>query len=163
MAKIVKIVSLVSVLWTVVYVSHLPDRIGLTIAPLRHQAIFLGLLLFLTFLIYPAKRESPGVKWYDWILIVMGLVPTAYIVLFYEMWQIHGGTEPESYEKILFIVLLIALIEALRRSIGIILSVLTFIFAFYPMICHHLPGILSGRGYSLERITSPSSSASIRN
>ena len=154
MAKLATVVSIGLVLWSVLYVSHYLDYLGIIVAPLQHQAVFLGLLLLLTFLVYPAKKGRDGVGWYDWILIAMSLVPTAYVVLFYQLWQIHGGTEPERYEIVLFVVLLAAIVEALRRSIGIILSIITLAFAIYPVVCEYLPGILSGRGYSLDRITS---------
>jgi TRAP transporter 4TM/12TM fusion protein len=154
MTNLRKALSIILVLWSVLYVSHILDHLGFMMPPLKHQAIFLGLLLFLTFLIYPARKTNQSVKWYDWVLVVMSVVPTGYVVVFYRLWQIHGATEPESYEIVLFIVLLIALIEALRRSIGMILSVITLMFTVYPLICNSLPGILSGRIYSLDRITS---------
>jgi TRAP transporter 4TM/12TM fusion protein len=138
--------------WCVVYLSHVLDYIGILIAPNQHQAIFLGILLFLTFLVFPAKQGKAIGKWYDWILILMGVIPCGYLVFFYDLWILHGATTTETYELVFCLALSIALLEALRRAVGIILSVLTIFFLLHPLLSAYLPGILFGRGYSLERV-----------
>ena len=107
--------------WCVVYLSHVLDYIGILIAPNQHQAIFLGILLFLTFLVFPAKQGKAIGKWYDWILILMGVIPCGYLVFFYDLWILHGATTTETYELVFCLALSIALLEALRRAVGIIL------------------------------------------
>lgn len=148
-----KVVAVLLAVWGIFYVAHFLDYLGLFIAPGQNQAIFLGLIFSLTFLVYPAKKGGKAGRWYDWILVVLGIVPNAYIVIFYDLWQFHAGTACTTYEIVFFIFLIIALLEALRRILGIVLPIITLAFIVQPMISDHLPGILFGRGYSLPRIT----------
>jgi TRAP transporter 4TM/12TM fusion protein len=154
MARRVLAISITA--WSVIYIFHLIEYlpfIKLFIAPAQHQAIFLGSILPLAFLYFPAKKNRKGLRWYDYILIVMSVVPNAYVVFFYDLWQYHAGTHSTSYELVFLIALFIALLEGLRRVLGIILPILTLCFAIHPLVCNYLPGILFGRGYTFDRVT----------
>jgi len=154
MAKRILAISITA--WSVIYIFHLIEYlpfINLVIPPAKHQAIFLGSILPLTFLFFPAKKGSSGVRWYDYLLIIGSVVPNAYVVIFYDLWQYHAGTHSTVYELVLFMALFIALLEGLRRVLGIILPILTLCFAVHPLVCNHLPGILFGRGYTFDRVT----------
>lgn len=61
-----------------------------------------------------------------------------------------GLTEPTDFYAGLIILVLV--FEAARRGVGNILALITLIFFSYPFIAPYLPGVLEGRGYSLERI-----------
>ena len=151
-----RILGILVTLWSIIYISHALEYIpfiDIVIAPAQHQAIFLGSILPLTFLSYPARKGLRGVRWYDYVLIVMAFVPNAYVFLFYDLCQLHSGTHCTTYEVIFFIALLVALLYGLRRVLGLVLPIITLSFAIHPLICNYLPGILSGRGYSLDRIT----------
>jgi TRAP transporter 4TM/12TM fusion protein len=106
----------------------------------------------LAFLSCPAKKGMKGVKWYDWIFVFMGVVPNAYVLLFYDTWQLHGGIEPKPYEIVFSIALAIVLLEGLRRVLGLVLSILLLCFMLHPILSNHLPGIFFGRGYSISRV-----------
>ena len=150
--KLVRVLSIALALWCMIYLSHVLEHLGIVIAPPQHQAVFLGLLLSLTFLVFPAKKGRPGVRWYDWILILLSVVPTGFVALFHELWQLHGATTTQPYELVFSAALLISLIEALRRAVNITLSILTLLFVLHPPFSSHLPGILFGRGCSFERV-----------
>jgi len=154
MNKLTSLLAIALPVWCLVYLSHGLDRIGILVAPNQHQAIFLGILLSLTFLIFPAKKGKSTGKWYDWILMLLGVVPCGYLVLFYDLWILHGATTTEPFELVFSIALSIALLEALRRVLGIVLSILTIFFLLHPLLSAHLPGVLLGRGYSLQRVGS---------
>lgn len=151
--KVRRILAIALVAWCIIYVSHILELPGIYVSDGQHKAIFLGLLLALTFLLYPARKGMVGIKWYDWLLITISLVPTAYVVLFKEAWDMHGGTKPEDYEVIFCLLLIVALLEGLRRVLGIVLPIIMLFFVLHPLLSNHLPGILFGRGYSLTRIT----------
>lgn len=152
MSRLIKIIGITLSGWSALYISHAIDYIGVQLAPNQHQGVFLGLLLFLTFLVIPARKNKPGVRWYDWALIALGVIPCAYVVLFYNAWLYHSASVTEPYELILAASLVVSLIEGLRRTMGLIVSCLTFFFLLHPLLSAHLPGILFGRGYSLERV-----------
>jgi TRAP transporter 4TM/12TM fusion protein len=138
--------------WSALYISRSTEYAGLVLAPAQNQAIFLGLVLALAFLSFPAKKGMQGVKWYDWIFVVMGVVPNAYVALFYDTWILHGGTEAKIFEIVFSLTVTIAILEGLRRVLGIILPIILLGFILHPIFSNYLPGILSGRGYSITRV-----------
>jgi TRAP transporter 4TM/12TM fusion protein len=149
---LIRVLGIGLTLWCVVYLTHVLDYLGIIIAPNQHQAIFLGLLLPLTFLLFPAKKGTPGARWYDWVLIGLGVVPCAYVALFYDVWMFHSATTTQTYELVFCLALLIPLLEGLRRTIGIILPIVTLFFLLHPLLSAYLPSVLFGRGYSVERV-----------
>ncbi len=153
-SRAVKVAAILLTVLSVLYITHLLEPLGMSYLPVIHEAIFLGFILFMTFLIYPAKKGIDGPRWYDWLLITMGVLPCLYIVLFYDLWQYNAGTHARSYEVILCTFFVISLLEALRRVLGLSLLLTTLFFILHPMFCHNLPSILCCRGYSFERVMS---------
>jgi TRAP transporter 4TM/12TM fusion protein len=152
MEKVTKVVAITVTIWSALYISRFTDYAGLVLAPAQNQAIFLGLVMALAFLSCPAKKGMRGVKWYDWLLVVVSVVPNAYVLFFHDTWQLHAVTEPRTYELVFGIALVIALLEGLRRVMGIVLSFLTLAFMLHPIFSNYLPGLFSGRGYSVARV-----------
>ncbi len=152
MEKVTRMLAITVTVWSCLYISRFTEYAGLMLSPAQNQAIFLGLVMALAFMSCPAKKGMKGVKWYDWVLIVMAVVPNAYVLLFYDTWQLHGGTEPKTYEIVLSLAVAIALLEGLRRVMGMILSILVLCFILHPLFCNYLPGLFSGRGYSVARV-----------
>jgi TRAP transporter 4TM/12TM fusion protein len=152
MRLLVRILGVSLGLWSVLYISQATDYLGLDISPNQHQGVFLGLILFMTFLVFPASKKQPGVGWYDWVLIALGVLPCAYVVVFYKDWLMHSASAIEFHEIILTVALVISLLEGLRRAMGLVVCCITIFFLLHPMASAHLPGILFGRGYSVERV-----------
>ncbi len=152
MKRVVRIVGILLSAWSALYISHGTDYLGLDIAPNQHQGIFMGLLFILTYLTHPANKKKPCVRWYDWMLMLLGVVPCAYVLFFYKDWLFHSASEIQPYELVLAAALVISLLEGLRRSMGLIVTCLTLFFILHPLLSAYLPSILFGRGYSLERV-----------
>jgi TRAP transporter 4TM/12TM fusion protein len=157
--QIIRTIAILLTVWGIVYISHALDYLQyigfkrITITPNQHGAIFLASVLTLAFLLYPAKKGINKIQWYNWIFVILGVVPNAYVVIFYDSWQSHAGTSSTLVEAVLCIALILALLEGLRRVVGIVLPIVTLFFVIHPFVSNYLPGILFGRGYSLERIT----------
>lgn len=152
MPKLVKTVGILLTCWSALYISHGLNLLGLEVAPNQHEGVFFALLLVLTFLLFPASKKTPGIFWYDWILIALGVVPCGYVVVYYETWLMNSASIIQDYEIIMAAALLISLLEGLRRTMGTIVAVLTLFFVLHPLLSAHLPGILFGRGYSIHRV-----------
>lgn len=152
LAKVTKLLAITVALFGIIYISHLTEYLGIMIAPGQYQAVFLGLVMVLAFLSCPAKKGTPDLKWHDWLLLLFSIVPNAYIFLFHDLWQSHGGTEAKTYEIVFGITLTLALLEGLRRVLGFILSLLLLGFILHPMFCNYLPGLFFGKGYSVVRV-----------
>lgn len=138
------------VYWTNFFVS-----LGIDVSSRQHTSVILGLVLMITFFLFPAhSKGSPDkVPWYDVLLGSISLVPCAYVVFFYEQLTDHFaiGLTTE-YEIVFGVAIIIIVIEATRRVIGLILTVLALLFCLHPFLAGYLPWILQGRGASWERV-----------
>lgn len=150
--KVTRALAIVLVLWSVIYISHGFDYLGITIAQDQYKASFLGLVLPLAFLSHRAKKGVTRVQWYDWLLIAVALVPNVYVFLFNDSWRLHEILGPTTYETAFGVALTFVLLEALRRVFGIVLPLVLLLFLIHPLLSSHLPGILSGKGYSVTRV-----------
>ena len=143
--KFVVAVAVATSLYHFLFVIGAFQRIGLYIYSDQHYGISLGLLIFLAFLIFPAKRgQQPGkLRWYDILFIIGGLTSCGYHVLFFNLVEDHLlASAPSIIEIFLAIILPIVLIEVVRRIIGIALPILVVLFVIYVFICGQLPGLL---------------------
>lgn len=121
-----------------------------------HRAIFLAFIMTLVLVSFPAKRgETKGkLPWYDIIFILFGLGTCFYPVLFFDQYILHAAQlELTLLEKIFAFSAFALILESSRRVVGWPLTLTAAAFAVYPLICQYLPGVLHGRGYSLDRIT----------
>src|SRR5215203_1794892 len=108
--------------------------------------------LILSFLLFPlATRFRNRVRWWD---VVPGIFAVATIV--YALW---GGddftdraTSPDRWDVIIGIVFIVLLLEATRRTTGLIMPVVAVLFIAYAMLGPHLPAPWTHRGYDLPRL-----------
>ncbi|WP_305989433.1 TRAP transporter fused permease subunit [Roseibium sp. MMSF_3544] len=126
--------------------------IAISTMPLRlvHVAMAFSLL----FALRPASEKLAGTKanfLLSVVLIVAVLGASLWLISRWKAIAFSGGltTDGDFYAGL---VILILVFEAARRGVGLILAIITLVFFCYPFISPYLPGILSGRGYSLERM-----------
>jgi TRAP transporter 4TM/12TM fusion protein len=118
----------------------------------QHKAIHLAFALVLTFLIYPSgpaqKKKFP---WYDGLLAVLSAAGGAYLVIFY--WDlIYRAGSPFTMDIVMGAITLVLIFEATRRTMGWPLVIVGLVFLGYALFGQYLPGTISHRGYSVERI-----------
>lgn len=153
--RVVTLVTVVLAVYHLLFVSTVFPRVGIYIMTQQHRAVSLGLFLTLAFLIRPARKESPDSRlpWYDMILILASLLPTAYYAIFYSTVQEHSLIGyATTTEIVLCFLLLVAILEAGRRVVGWILPSIVIFFIIHTLFTGHFPGILFGRALSLERV-----------
>jgi TRAP transporter 4TM/12TM fusion protein len=156
MARLVQILTILVALYHLFFVGGILDRMGIHLFLLSYRAGSLGGLLFLVFLLYPAKkkRSTDRLGWTDVLLMIMGVVPCLWMMLFADDYiEMHTRFEylPAT---ILAIPLLIALFEASRRTVDIAVVVIALLFFFYPLFQTHVPGVLGGKSFSLPQFCS---------
>ncbi len=120
---------------------------------IKHRAIYLGFVLVLVFLYFPASNKSPKGRpsVLDLILAVASLAATVYTIWSRDAFLIRAGVAvPHNIIVGGFYLLLV--LEACRRSVGNQLLILVVIFLAYAYFGKYIPGLLSHRGYTLERI-----------
>lgn len=109
-----------------------------------------GAVLFLAFLLFPvAARFRDSVRWWDWLLASAAVAVTAYI-----LWQGQDLGEravtPTATDFWVGLVLVALLLEATRRSTGLIMPVVALAFIAYALWGRHLPKPWTHRGYAPE-------------
>src|ERR671924_481869 len=122
------------------------------VRPEHLRATHVAFVLFLAFLVFPvARRFRHRVMWWDWVLAAAGVAIAAYLIA--------GGDDffdrsilPNDWD-IAFGILLIALVlEAMRRTTGWILPVITACFLAYAFFGPYLPAPWTHKGYEVPRL-----------
>lgn len=120
---------------------------------IKMNAIHLGTLMAITFLMYPAFPASPRNRSTigDWILAMASLGSGAYIVFSYDR-LLSANMLPTRMDLAVAITICVILVEASRRSIGMPLTVLSVAFLAYTRFGRMFPGMFAHRGFNWERI-----------
>lgn len=97
---------------------------------------FMGMIILMGFLIYPAKKGTQKVNYMPWYDIVMMLVGSA--AFFYFTFNaetiVNQGTRFEWYQIAIGVVGILALIEVTRRCVGMPILIVAGFFILYAMI-----------------------------
>lgn len=121
---------------------------------IAQKALHLGIILIIFFLDYLAKEDR---KWYlkviDLILLVAVAGSMIYIISIDKTIDLRSGLI-YTYDIIFGVLLIIALIEATRRSVGLSLSIVVLCFIAYAFFGPYMPGFLVHAGMDLSRLTS---------
>ena len=116
------------------------------------RATHVAFVLFLTFLVFPiAKRFRHRVMWWDWLLAAAGVATTVYLIA--------GGDEffdrsilPNDWDIAFGVILVVLVLEAMRRTTGWILPFVTGCFLAYAFFGPYLPAPWTHKGYEIPRL-----------
>jgi TRAP transporter 4TM/12TM fusion protein len=155
--KFVIAVAVITSLYHFCFVAGFFQRAGLYIYSAQHYGVSLGLILFLAFLVYPAKRTGHRDKlpWYDVLFGLGALISCGYHVVFSGLvfdHYINGA--PTTLEFFLALILTVVLMEAVRRIMGVAMPILAAVFVVYVFISGQLPGLLETLPISISRAVS---------
>ncbi len=136
-------------------VYHLVIASGLvSIQNLKHHAIHVGLILILSFVLYPAweKASRKRIAWYDYIFTLVAIAEPIYVFARHEAF-ISTGFKPSTLDLIMGTLLVILVLESTRRISGAALPVLCIIFLLYGMFGRYVPiDLFRHRGYTWAAI-----------
>ncbi|MDB5364329.1 MAG: C4-dicarboxylate transporter permease [Rhodospirillales bacterium] len=111
-----------------------------------------GFTLFLTFLLFPiAARFRDRIRWWDVILAIVSVGAIAYALLGGDDFT-DRATMPDSQDWVVGMVFIVLLLEATRRSTGIVMPIVSVLFVAYALLGPHLPAPWTHRGYDLHRL-----------
>ena len=130
------------------------------VQPFVYRVTFLLLTLILSFLFYPAgDRDRNRVTVVDWALILATIIALAWPIVDFEDF-IYRSVDPDGIDIALGIVTIVAVLEATRRTTGLILPTTAACFlayAFYgPLLDLVGLRVLAHRGYDPARIVGTS-------
>lgn len=127
---------------------------------LRHRSIHVGMILFMTFAIYPAFKKSSRkvIAWYDYILMILSIVIPAYMWTNYQAIIDRVG-DANQMDVIMGTILVLLVIEASRRITGWALPLIGIIFMIYALmgarqglIPINVPGVFLHRGFQWTKL-----------
>jgi len=135
---------------------HLYAGVFGTLPAIKQRSLHLLFVLVLVFLIYPAKkgkRERP--PFYDWVLILLSLASISYIFVNYEWvaFERYWFVTPLlPIEKVLGAIIIVLVLEAARRTVGLFLTLVAVAFLLYWFIGPYLPGMLYHQPLTLDML-----------
>ncbi|MCC6003114.1 MAG: TRAP transporter fused permease subunit [Thermofilum sp.] len=111
------------------------------------RALHLGIVLALTFLVHPCGSTKKCLM-ADLVLIAFALFPNIYLMLQTQEITYRVATP---MDIICCIMLVVAMLEATRRTIGRALAILVTLSILYVFLGPYLPGVLSHKGQTIAR------------
>jgi TRAP transporter 4TM/12TM fusion protein len=118
------------------------------------NASHLGFVLAMTFLIYPWSKRRPGSGLRtDYVLACMGVAVAVYILLFEEELHLERGSVAILRDYIFAGIAIVLLLEATRRTTGILIPTLAVLFMLYATVLgKYIPGVFNYRGFLVTRL-----------
>jgi TRAP transporter 4TM/12TM fusion protein len=122
------------------------------VRPEHLRATHVAFVLLLTFLVFPiGRRFRHRVTWWDWLLALGGIASAAYLIA--------GGDDffdrsilPNDWDIAFGVMLIVLVLEAMRRTTGWILPVVTLCFLAYAFFGPYLPAPWTHKGYEVPRL-----------
>lgn len=120
--------------------------------PIDNSYFYLILAFYLSsaFILYPASKSSSREKvpWYDALLFLVTVIVNIYFSIhgldIIEFgWEYLAPITPSIFSVVLWILTM----EALRRSSGLPITILCFLFSLYPVYAGYMPGFLEGQQF----------------
>lgn len=116
------------------------------------RPIHVGFVLFLCFLVFPvAARFRHRIMWWDWLAAALSIAVVVYLI--------QGGddftdrnTSPNPWDIAFGLALVAMVLEAMRRTNGWIMPVITSAFIAYALLGPWLPAPWTHKGYEVGRL-----------
>src|SRR5688572_12776279 len=117
------------------------------VRPEHLRAIHVAVVLFLTFLIFPVSRRFKNrVMPWDWALAAIGVATAVYLIA--------GGDDffdrsilPDQWDIVFGVTLALLILEAMRRTTGWVMPIVTVCFLLYAFFGPYLPAPWTHKGY----------------
>lgn len=116
------------------------------------RPVHVAFVLFLTFLVFPvAARFRHRIMWWDWLAAALAIATVVYLI--------QGGddftdrnTSPLPWDIVFGIALMLLVLEAMRRTNGWIMPIITCLFVAYALAGPWLPAPWTHKGYEVGRL-----------
>ncbi|PLC49777.1 C4-dicarboxylate ABC transporter permease [Pollutimonas subterranea] len=116
------------------------------------RPVHVGFVLFLSFLLFPASRRlRHRIMWWDWLASLLSIAIVVYLILGGDDFT-DRNTMPNSWDIAFGVALILLVLEAMRRTIGWILPVISICFLLYAFLGAYLPAPWTHKGYEIGRV-----------
>ena len=153
-SNIILIFTAISIVVSIVQIFHIVVA-GQVLQSKSYLAVLMACLVPLVFLNIPASKRSPRdkVPWYDLLCATFVFVCAIYVAMYAIDIQLKGWSiRPPALAFYLGIICWILVIEAVRRTTGMALTLIVICMSAYPLVASFMPGILSAKAYSVTRL-----------
>lgn len=129
-----------------------------------HRGIHLSMVLALIFLVFPLVKkgyDEPakstwlrpiGIPVWDWLLAILAVVAVLHVPLIPLDELAFRVGNPTQVDVFLGLSLIVLLLEATRRSVGIPLPIIALVFMAYALFGRYMPSILLHPGNSVSQL-----------
>src|SRR5499427_7355796 len=116
------------------------------------RPVHVGFVLFLVYLLFPvAQRYRHRIMWWDWIAAFAAIAIVVYIIRSGDdFWD--RNTSPDNWDIFFGVVLILMILEGMRRASGWIIPAVVVAFLLYAMFGEHLPGSWAHKDYEVGRL-----------
>lgn len=109
-------------------------------------------VLSLCFLVFPvAARFRHRIVWWDWVAVLLSIAVVAYLIQGGEDFT-DRNTLPNRWDVVFGIALIVLVLEAMRRTSGWVMPVVTAAFIAYALFGPYLPAPWTHKGYDIGRL-----------
>jgi TRAP transporter 4TM/12TM fusion protein len=119
--------------------------LGLLLYNEQFLAGMLAIAMALVYLTQPIRRGMPrtSIPWYDWLLAALSLFVGVYIAVRFPALSEDMTARPVDGLIVAFITIPLV-VEALRRTVGMALTIVVLVFLVYAPLGQYVPGALAG-------------------
>ena len=129
-----------------------------------HRGIHLSMVLALIFLVFPLVKkryDQPaqssllrplGIPLFDWLLAIAAVVVVMHVPMIPLDDLAFRVGNPTALDVVFGLILILLLLEATRRSVGIPLPIIAVVFMAYALLGRYMPSILVHPGASVSQL-----------
>jgi TRAP transporter 4TM/12TM fusion protein len=136
------------------HILQLGGFFGIVTDPQKLYAVHLAFVLVLAFLVIPGRRGRAGPTVADWLLVAATVAVLVYLFVTFEDLTGRAGVFPTREDVIIGTLLVVTVIEGVRRSTGLVLPIVCMVFILYVFAGPYLPGLLGHKGFSFNTLIS---------
>ncbi|RJR48871.1 MAG: TRAP transporter permease [Desulfobacteraceae bacterium] len=148
-------VAVTMALYHILFITHLFESFGVYLLAPTFLAGSLFFILIMTFLVVPARKglHNRFFPWYDMVFVVLSAVATIYaFVMGQDMAMKAAMPKLSPIDLAMGSILIVMVLEAVRRTLGLVLALIPVAFILETMFSNYIPGMFQGRGFTWEFI-----------
>ncbi|MBL8288980.1 MAG: TRAP transporter fused permease subunit [Rubrivivax sp.] len=116
------------------------------------RPVHVAFVLALGMLVYPAaQRFRHRVMWWDWLAAALAVAVVVYLIAGGDDFT-DRNTAPEAWDIAFGVALIVLVLEAMRRTSGLVMPVITLAFIAYALVGPWLPAPWTHKGYEVGRL-----------